>query len=68
MLRTASHPIVFEPCIPTQADRPPSRGDQFFCIFKHFRAIETLYEKTARNFLAGPHLVRHSLGLNDARP
>jgi bifunctional non-homologous end joining protein LigD len=24
MLRTASRPITFEPCVPTQADRPPS--------------------------------------------
>jgi transposase len=30
---------------------------RFFCIIKHFRAIATRYEKTARNFLAGLHLV-----------
>ena len=31
--------------------------ERFFCIIKHFRAIATRYEKTARNFLAGLHLV-----------
>jgi transposase len=29
----------------------------FTNIIKHFRAIATRYEKTARNFLAGVHLV-----------
>jgi transposase len=33
-------------------------------FFKHFRAIASRYEKTARNFLAGMHLVARSLGLN----
>ena len=32
--------------------------ERFFNITKHFRAIATRYEKTARNFLAGVHLVR----------
>ena len=31
--------------------------EKFFNIIKHFRAIATRYEKTARNFLAGLHLV-----------
>jgi transposase len=31
--------------------------ERFFCIIKHCRAIATRYEKTARNFLAGSHLV-----------
>jgi len=31
--------------------------ERFFCIIKHFRAIATRYDKTARNFLAGLHLV-----------
>ena len=31
--------------------------ERFFCIIKHFRAVATRYEKTARNFLAGLHLV-----------
>ena len=31
--------------------------ERFFNIIKHFRAIATRYEKTARNFLAGVHLV-----------
>ena len=30
--------------------------ERFFNIIKHFRAIATRYEKTARNFLAGVHL------------
>jgi transposase len=33
--------------------------ERFFNIIKHIRA----YEKTARNFLAGMHLVARSLGL-----
>ena len=31
--------------------------ERFFCIIKHFRGIATRYEKTARNVLAGLHLV-----------
>lgn len=31
--------------------------ERFFNSIKHFRAIATRYEKTARNFLAGLHLV-----------
>jgi transposase len=31
--------------------------ERFFCVIKHFRAVATRYEKTARNFLAGLHLV-----------
>ena len=31
--------------------------ERFFNIIKHFRAIATRYEKSARNFLAGVHLV-----------
>ena len=31
--------------------------ERFFNIIKHFRGIATRYEKTARNFLAGTHLV-----------
>ena len=31
--------------------------ERFFNVIKHFRAIATRYEKTARNFLAGIHLV-----------
>ena len=31
--------------------------ERFFNIIKHFRAIATRYEKTARNYLAGIHLV-----------
>jgi transposase len=31
--------------------------ERFFNIIKHFRGIATRYEKTARNFLAGLHLV-----------
>jgi transposase len=31
--------------------------ERFFNTIEHFRAIATRYEKTARNFLAGLHLV-----------
>jgi transposase len=31
--------------------------ERFFNNIKHFRAMATRYEKTARNFLAGVHLV-----------
>ena len=31
--------------------------ERFFSTIKHFRAIATRYEKTARNFLAGVNLV-----------
>ena len=31
--------------------------ERFFCTIKHFRGIATRCEKTARNFLAGLHLV-----------
>jgi transposase len=31
--------------------------ERFFNIIKHFRAIATRYEKTAKYFLAGVHLV-----------
>lgn len=55
--------------IPPKANRNVKRDCDFalycernlvercFCIIKHFRAIATSYEKTARNFLAGLHLV-----------
>ena len=42
--------------------------ERFFNIIKHFRAIATRYEKTARNVLAGVHLVCAWLGSNDDRP
>jgi transposase len=31
--------------------------ERFFNTIKHFRGIATRYEKTARNFLAGLHLI-----------
>jgi transposase len=31
--------------------------ERFFCMIKHFRAIANRYEKTAKNFLGGLHLV-----------
>lgn len=57
------------PVIPPKANRKMQRPcdfalyaernlvERFFNIIKHFRAIATRYEKTARNFLAGVHLV-----------
>src|SRR5918995_5254391 len=58
-----------KPVIPPRANRKPPREcdfalyrernlvERFFDNIKHFRAIATRYEKTARNFLAGVHLV-----------
>jgi transposase len=57
------------PVIPPKANRKIKRHcdfalyaernlvERFFNTIKHFRAIATRYEKTARNFLAGLHLV-----------
>ena len=56
------------PVIPPKANRKIKRDcdfalycernlvERFFNTLKHFRAIATRYEKTARNFLAGIHL------------
>ena len=38
--------------------------ENFVCKLKEFRAIATRYEKTARNFLAGIHLVASVILLN----
>lgn len=58
-----------EPVIPPKSNRKIKRAcdfalyrernlvERFFNIIKQFRAIATRYEKTARNFLAGLHLV-----------
>jgi transposase len=58
-----------KPVIPPRANRKSKRDcdfalyaernlvERFFNIIKHFRGIATRYEKTARNFLAGLHLV-----------
>lgn len=57
------------PVIPPKSNRKTKRAcdfalyrernlvERFFNIIKQFRAIATRYEKTARNFLAGVHLV-----------
>jgi len=37
--------------------RERNRIERFFNIIKQFQGIATRYEKTARNFLAGLHLV-----------
>ena len=39
-------------------------GERFFSKLKHFRAIATRYDKLARNFLAGVHLVSAMILLN----
>ena len=58
-----------KPVIPPKSNRKEQRDcdfalycernlvERFFNLIKHFRAIATRYEKTARNFLAGLHLV-----------
>lgn len=38
--------------------------ENFFCKLKHFRAIATRYDKTARNFLAAIYLVASLIWLN----
>lgn len=65
-----------QPVIPPKANRKTPREcdfalyaernriERFFNIIKHFRAIATRYEKTARNFLAGLHLVCALVWLN----
>src|ERR687885_2556121 len=61
--------LSIKPVIPPRANRKTPREcgfalycernlvERFFNNIKHFRAIATRYEKTARNFLAGVHLV-----------
>ena len=58
-----------KPVIPSKANRKVQRAcdfalyaernllERFFNYLKQFRGIATRYEKTARNFLAGLHLV-----------
>lgn len=58
-----------KPVIPPKSNRKVKRDcdfalygernlvERFFNWIKHYRAIATRYEKTARNFLAGLHLV-----------
>jgi len=65
-----------EAVIPPKANRDKPRAydrhtyearhliENFFCKIKHFRAIATRYDKTARNFLAGVHLVASVIWLN----
>jgi transposase len=60
---------AIQPVIPPKANRTVKRHcdfalycernlvERFFNFIKQFRAIATRYEKTARNFLAGLHLV-----------
>ena len=60
---------AIKPVIPPKSNRKIKRDcdfalyaernliERFFNSIKHFRAIATRYEKTARNFLAGLHLV-----------
>ena len=38
--------------------------ENFYCKLKQYRAIATRYDKTARNFLAGIHLVAAVIWLN----
>jgi transposase len=42
--------------------------ERFFNALKHYRDIATRYEKTARNFLAGLHLVCALAWLNTTDP
>jgi transposase len=60
---------AIKPVIPPKSNRKVKRDcdfalyaernpiERFFNFIKQFRAVATRYEKTARNFLAGLHLV-----------
>ena len=60
---------AIKPVIPPKSNRKVKRDcdfalyaernlvERFFNTIKHFRGIATRYEKTARNYLAGLHLV-----------
>ena len=64
------------PVIPPKSNRKEQRDfdkelykarhliEKFHCKLKQFRAIATRYDKTARNFLAGIHLVASVILLN----
>ena len=64
------------PVIPLKSNRKEQRDfdkelykarhliENFICKLKQFRAIATRYDKTARNFLAGIHLVASVILLN----
>src|ERR1019366_5698053 len=63
---------AIKPVIPPKSNRKIKRDcdfalyrernlvERFFNIIKHFRAIATRYEKTARNFLAGQESARRA--------
>ncbi len=65
-----------ETVIPSKANRKVARDhdrdlykarhliENFFAKLKHFRAIATRYDKTARNFLGGIHLAATLVWLN----
>src|SRR3954470_23974088 len=54
--------------LPRDFDRHLSKArhliETFFAKLKQYRAIATRYDKTARNFLAGIHLVASAIWLN----
>jgi transposase len=54
--------------LPRDFDRHPYKArhliENFFAKLKQYRAIATRYDKTARNFLAGIHLVASAIWLN----
>jgi len=64
------------PVIPPKSNRKEQRDfdkelykarhliENFICKLKQFRAIATRYDKTARNFLAGIHLVANVILVN----
>ena len=66
---------AIKPVIPPKSNRKVTRHcdfalyaernliERFFNFIKQFRGIATRYEKTARNFLAGLHLVCALAGL-----
>lgn len=71
-LLAAGKTVVIPPRSRRKTSRPFDREiykarhliENFYCRLKHFRAIATRYDKTARNFLAAIHLVAAIIWLN----
>ncbi len=66
--RTAVIPPTKRRLNPTEYDKELYKErhliENFFCKLKHYRAIATRYDKTARNFLAAVHLAASVIWLN----
>jgi len=71
-LLAAQKQVVIPPKASRKAQRPYDKHlykvrhliENFFARLKHYRAIATRYDKTARNFLAAIHLAATVIWLN----